>query len=113
VKKIKVYISGPMTGLPGHNFDAFNEAERRLRAAGFDVENPAEKGIVEGWTWEDYLKYDLVRMFECDAVATLPGWQDSRGANLEVYNAVQLELTVDSVEGWLATPYALIHRLAA
>jgi len=36
------YISGPMTGLPEHNFPAFNAAAAYYRERGFEVINPAE-----------------------------------------------------------------------
>ncbi len=37
-----VYIAGPMTGLPGWNYSAFNAAAKTLRDIGIKVENPAE-----------------------------------------------------------------------
>lgn len=96
----RLYLSGPMTGIPAFNFPAFNEAEALLIRAGFTVENPARKGIVDGWDWADYLKYDLVRMFDCQGVATLDGWVESRGAWLEVSTARTLGMTVRSVAEW-------------
>lgn len=38
----RIYISGPMTGLPEKNFPAFNAEANRLRALGFDVVNPVD-----------------------------------------------------------------------
>jgi hypothetical protein len=38
----KIYLSGPMTGLPDLNFPAFHAEAARLRALGYDVINPAE-----------------------------------------------------------------------
>jgi len=37
-----IYLSGPMSGLPGFNFPAFHAAAAKLRADGFTVLNPAE-----------------------------------------------------------------------
>lgn len=53
---MKLYIAGPMTGLPEFNYPAFMDAERRLIAAGYEIENPAAPGQVDGWTWQDYMK---------------------------------------------------------
>lgn len=89
---MKVYISGPMTGLPDYNFPAFNAAADALRADGFEVENPADKGVIDGWTWTDYLRLDLRIITECDAIYTLPGWRQSPGARLEVHVATALGL---------------------
>jgi hypothetical protein len=41
----KIYLSGPMTGLPDLNFPAFNAAASALRAKGLNVINPAEINI--------------------------------------------------------------------
>ena len=98
----RLYLSGPMTSYPLFNFPAFNEAEKKLRAAGFEVENPASKGIVDGWDWVDYLKFDLTQLFRCDAVATLEGWVESRGAWLEVSTARALGMSIRPVDDWIA-----------
>ena len=80
---LKVYVSGPMTNMPNFNFPLFNEVAEKLRSYGYDVENPADKGIIEEWTWSDYLVYDLEKMLDCDAIIQLPGWENSKGAVLE------------------------------
>lgn len=38
----RIYIAGPMTGLPDNNYPAFHEAAARLRKRCWHVENPAE-----------------------------------------------------------------------
>lgn len=97
----RLYLSGPMTGYPNHNFEAFNKAAALLTSFGFRVENPASKGVIEGWNWAAYLKYDLDILIWCDGVATLPGWQESKGAVLEVHVAQQLDISVRPVQTWL------------
>lgn len=97
----RLYCSGPMTGIADYNFPAFNAAADRLRAAGYEVENPAEKGIIDGWEWADYLRFDLVRLTECDGVAVLAGWPKSKGARLEVHVADELGMQVAGVDTWL------------
>ena len=98
---MKLYLSGPMTGRPAHNFPAFNAAEKELRSAGYEVANPADKGLLDGWEWADYLRHDIVQLLNCDGVATLPGWRSSKGALLEVHIARQLLMPVVSVERWV------------
>lgn len=87
----KVYISGPMTGMPGHNNKAFMEAEKYLRDIGFDVWNPAHNPV-EGFDWEDYMKVDLRGLLECDLIFMLPGWENSRGAKMEKYIADEMKI---------------------
>jgi hypothetical protein len=85
-----VYISGPMTGLPNHNFPRFFEMEKSLRKMGFAVCNPATLGVKDGWTKEQYLKRDIPLLVTCHAVILLPGWSSSWGANLEYEIATKL-----------------------
>ena len=80
----RVYIAGPMTGLPEYNYPAFHRAAAKLRAAGWHVESPAEPGQVDGWTWADYMRRGLQQMLTCDTIALLPHWHGSRGARIEV-----------------------------
>lgn len=95
----RIYVAGPMSGLPDHNFPAFNAAAAALRANGWHVENPAEHGIVEGAEWADYLHYDMGRLATCSAVHLLPGWSKSRGAALEVHVATTLGMVIFYAEG--------------
>lgn len=90
----RVYISGPMTGLPNYNFDEFNRVAELLRFEGYNVVNPADHGVIPGWEWKDYLKLDIKDMLGCNIVATLEGWEESRGARLEVHIAEQLHMKV-------------------
>lgn len=90
----RIYIAGPMTGLPDFNYPAFNTAAERLRALGFDVENPAENPEPHCGSWLGYMRMAIRQLAQCDGVALLPGWQESRGARIEHQLATQLGLTV-------------------
>lgn len=91
---MKVYISGPMTGYPEFNFPAFAEATAHWRSCGFDVVSPAEINPDTDGEWADYLRADLRALLSCDVIAMLPGWEASRGANLELHVARALGMEV-------------------
>ena len=97
---MKVYISGPMTGYPSHNYFAFDAAACQLVAAGHEPLNPARHPVRDDWTWADYLRLDLADVLAADAVAVLPGWECSRGAALEVHIAHALGMTVLPIDRW-------------
>lgn len=97
----KFYIAGPMSRIDDYNFPAFDAAEKALRAAGYDVANPASIGVHEGWGWYDYMRPALKMMLDCDRVALLPGWEDSRGARIERSLALDLAMYVDELAVWL------------
>jgi len=90
----RLYLAGPMTGFEDFNFPAFNKMAADLRTRGYVVENPAEHGVVEGADWADYMAYDLTRLGLCGQVAVLPGWENSKGARLEVHIARELGMPV-------------------
>ena len=90
----RIYIAGPMTGLPEFNYPAFNEAAKRLRDLGFDVENPAENQEPKCGTWLGYMRMAIRQLVTCDGVALLPGWRGSRGARIERWLAGMLGLKV-------------------
>ncbi|WP_248135300.1 DUF4406 domain-containing protein [Pseudomonas sp. W2Jun17] len=89
----RVYVAGPMTGIADFN-PAFNAVADQLRALGYEVENPADHGVVEGAQWADYMAYDLTRLGLCGMIALLPDWEKSQGARLEVLIAEKLGMTV-------------------
>ena len=79
----KVFISGPMTGLPDLNKPAFDEAEEKLRAAGFSVFNPCWLHFDKGWNDGEIAAVDLVALQKCNYIYQLDGWQKSKGASAE------------------------------
>ncbi len=86
----RIYIAGPMTGLPDFNFPRFNAEAARLRALGYEVENPAENP--EQSTWEGYMRHAVRQLATCDVIALLPDWQLSRGARIERHLALDLAM---------------------
>lgn len=103
---MKIYLAGPMRGYPEFNFPAFHAAAARLRAEGHEVFSPAEadmrrhngvdisKGNAEGcetkltqehgFSKRDALYEDTKYIcLEAEAIALLPGWENSLGAQAE------------------------------
>lgn len=105
---MRIYISGPMSGVKDFNFPAFNAAAAELRRMGHEVVNPAELGEHADWVWADYLKRDLKVLLDCDVVFALPGWRDSRGASLECDVASRLGMPVFETTAGIHA-YALNH----
>lgn len=68
----RIYLAGPMTGLPELNFPLFKSEAARLRALGFDVVNPAEISPDPGACWRACMKADIRELVTCDAIALLP-----------------------------------------
>lgn len=90
----RIYLAGPMTGLPDLNFPAFHAEAARLRALGFDVVNPAEVNVDPELGWISCMKKDIPELLSCNGVALLDGWESSRGARLERHIAEQLDMSV-------------------
>lgn len=108
---MKVYIAGPMTGLPDFNYPAFFAAARQLVARGHEPINPARREGREGCsTWQDYMRAALRDVAEADGIALLPGWQDSRGARLERSVGIRLGIEVRMLADWLLLPPTEVDR---
>lgn len=94
MRKLKVYIAGPITDTPDFE-DTFNSAAYLWREAGWDVINPVELDHHDQkHSWVGYMRRDIPYLVDCDAIALLPGWQDSPGATLEHQIACALLLKV-------------------
>lgn len=103
-----------MRGIPNFNFPAFHAAAAKLRADGHEVFSPAERDIAihgavfadsnptganakaeadHGFNLREALADDLAWIcLHADAVALLPGWTSSKGANAERATAIALGL---------------------
>lgn len=89
---MKVYISGPMTGIKDFNYPAFEEAEKIVSATGHEPISPHRAPKLKNW--EEYMRYDIKLLVDCQAIALLPGWENSKGAKLEVHIAEKLGLFI-------------------
>jgi hypothetical protein len=101
--KRRIYISGPMTGIEPREYRRrFREAEAILRRHGYGCINPCRVWpcrfpwlyrlmnalLGRRLTYAVILAYDLILlMTRADGIAMLPGWQASRGAQIENYTA--------------------------
>lgn len=94
----RIYIAGPMTGLPELNYPAFNREAARLRSLGFEVLNPAENPEPPCGTWQGYMRMAVAQLVQCEAVALLYGWQNSPGACVEYWLAWTLGLDIVMAE---------------
>lgn len=117
---MRLYIAGPMSGIPHFNFEAFDAMATRLRREGHDVVSPAEMddpadreaamsspdGHMLNYTgataktWGDFLSRDVKLLADdgIEGVVVLPGWERSKGARLETFVARLVGLRVYSVE---------------
>lgn len=95
---MRIYIAGPIAGMPAHNAPAFAAAAETLRAIGHDPVNPLElHGTPEerdAKTRGELMRTDILALLDCDGVLMLDDWTRSRGANLEREVAVQCGLRV-------------------
>jgi hypothetical protein len=84
-----------MTGIPAFNRPLFYEVATRLRGFGFAVLNPAEFfGDDVSLPWSVYMRASVEAILRADLVATLPQWEASKGARLEVAIAEALGIPV-------------------
>lgn len=117
---MNVYLAGPMRSIPEFNFPAFFAYAKQLRAEGHSVFNPAERdndrhgtdiskgnatGSLEaatkdhGFNLREALGADLAYICgTADAIAMMPGWENSKGANAEKATAEALGLKVIILE---------------
>jgi Domain of unknown function (DUF4406) len=98
-----LYVAGPMTGLPEFNYRAFFDAERSLSELHHKVLNPARTEDREHCvSWTDYMRASLRDLSYAEGIALLPGWHNSRGAQMEYRIGHDLGIPVRPLAEWLA-----------
>lgn len=130
---MRLYLAGPMSGIPRFNFPAFADATHRLRSAGYFVTSPHEQDDpavqTAAWLSETGDFADLPRrprgligadldatilsntedLLECHGIALLDGWARSLGARHEVEVAIRKGLPSAPVDVWEMVPWRQAH----
>ena len=124
---MRIYISGPMTGITNCNKEAFAKEAELWRSRGHFVINPhditplfgSEQEIAEAFNSvyglfplckidddknpkarlvRSVMEADLAALRSCDVIVMLQGWQSSRGARTELIEAIKCGLAVEDGE---------------
>ena len=100
---MRLYLIGPMSGIPSFNYPAFIERAEFFRNEGFEVQSPTSldsletfeaamaspdgriENPVNGFTYEDFVGKSIARIlaWKPDALVALPGSEYSEGARKE------------------------------
>lgn len=88
----KIYIAGPMSGLPDFNRPAFHRAAGHIVRRGNVALNPAI--LPDGLEQAEYVDICLAMLRCADGVFMLDGWQHSAGAKAEYVLAEKLGLDI-------------------
>lgn len=111
---MRIYLAGPMSGLPEFNFPAFDAGAKVLADQGHEVFNPAEndrqkwgsmENIKKNANYRECLSDDLNWILHgngngpAEAIALLPGWEKSKGAAAELALARALGLFIIFMPG--------------
>lgn len=105
---MKIYVAGPMSGIPNGNLASFRFAEAMLKAKGHEAVVPAD---LPPWPHDEecppgpraegsphsapcHLRVDVAALVACDGAVFLDGWQHSAGARLEMAVAAQCALDI-------------------
>ena len=102
---MRIYLAGPMRGLPMFNFPAFMQAAMALRDLGHFVDSPAERDVaigfnaglplehpdnIEAFDLGEAFEWDFGAILKADAMVVLPNWHDSKGVQAEMVLAMAL-----------------------
>lgn len=90
-----VYLAGPMAGYEEHNIPTFRAAAAFLLKRDVELVSPVEINHRPGMPMrpgKECLARDIGQLVVCDAIALLPGWEQSVGARAEAAVALALGL---------------------
>lgn len=102
---MKLYIAGAITGVENYRHH-FEKAAEYLVDEGYDVASPTwfdAQGEMLQWGWNEYMRATIQMMLNCDGVALLDNWVDSKGAKVEVDLANNVGIEVRPWNEWKST----------
>ena len=94
---MKIYLAGKITGMELLSAqEKFRSYEFRLKEMGFtDIVNPLKISPYRtGKIWSDYMRDCIRALCDCNAIALMPCWKESKGARLEKRIARNLEMQI-------------------
>ncbi|POU03601.1 nucleoside 2-deoxyribosyltransferase [Escherichia sp. ESNIH1] len=94
---MRIYIAGPMSGLPDFNRPNFHFMEMMLSCEGHTVLSPAM--LPDGLTQPQYMDICLAMLRCAEAIFLLRGWEESAGALAEKALAEKLQLEIIYQDG--------------
>ena len=94
-KKIKVYISLPISGYDlEERKETAMRMEIKLRGCGYEVCNPLGNGWQAGLTTYEYMRRDIEMLMSCNTVIFMKGFNRSAGCHTEFCVATACGLDV-------------------
>lgn len=94
MNRSKLFISGPISGLPYKEAAIrFNEYALLCHQIGFEPVNPIRL-CCPLWSWWRCMAVCLWHLMWCDAVLMLRGWDMSRGSRMEHRVAIILDKVI-------------------
>ena len=99
---IRVFLSGPMTGIKDYNFPMFNHVAEVLRKCGYEVVNPVdickkykkERVLSDKAVFAAMIAEQQESERTCNALVLLPGWENSKGVRLELKTAIEQNMSI-------------------
>jgi hypothetical protein len=73
-----VFLIGPLASTATPVMEQYLKAELVLRKESHSLVSPREKGLLTMSNWKKALKISAQALAECDGVALVSGWEDSR-----------------------------------
>ena len=120
---MRLYLAGPMGGIPRYNFPLFHSVTYELRRAGYEVVSPHEEDSEEvqaaAWVSEagdftdlpgmrqgddETIRRNTEALLAVDGIALLDGWAHSLGARHEVAIAERRRIPVAPATLWMMVP---------
>lgn len=97
---MRIYVCGPVTGMPDRNSEAFNAATGALVGAGYKVVNPLCL-VPPDMENAKAMRRLIPELCACDGMCTLDGVSRSAGANVEMAVATACGMPVEPLSWWV------------